>query len=247
MNGNKPNKTNSNLVVSVNRMPFEIDFQANNLGIHYTRDITDKQYFYFEKRFLERMKVELDLNLERLFRNHTYLQDPHKNYHDITDDLLDPKTRSRPDLQPYCFFQATISKVFLSHSEWLRFKGIIKRKGFSQKYRFVGWQSLVYPLSNNRLAMGTPSVTRKIGRKLTPSQAQAGAPGAGRRRNASEDLPTHPSGPFERNRHHLRQGRQTHLRQEASVPRRERAGNAAGVQRVQGHRGLLPQGGLLPR
>ena len=53
----------------------------------------------------------------------------------------------------YHIFQRAISKIFLLRSDRRKFEDIIRRKGFHHRYRFAGWQSLVYPLSNNELLL----------------------------------------------------------------------------------------------
>jgi hypothetical protein len=75
---------NTSVIVSVNGMPFEIDFKQNNLGPFYAQDITDTHYIYFQKRFLERMKTELGYNFPKLFKNKSYFMDMYKYYHNIS-------------------------------------------------------------------------------------------------------------------------------------------------------------------
>jgi hypothetical protein len=67
-----------------------------------------------------------------------------------------------PDFRLYQIFQKEIVDVFLKKSAKVKFNGIIKRKGFHQKYRFFGWQSLMYPLSNNELIKEDKRILTKI-------------------------------------------------------------------------------------
>lgn len=62
----------------------------------------------------------------------------------------------------YHMFQMKIVKVYLSKSNWRKFIGIVKRKGFHQKFRFSGWQTILYPLSNNILIQNDKRLLTKI-------------------------------------------------------------------------------------
>lgn len=70
--------------------------------------------------------------------------------------------KSKDTFRIYHIFQRMIYKVFLDESNMKRFKGIIKRKGFHQRYRFAGWQTLLYPLSNNELILRDKKILPKL-------------------------------------------------------------------------------------
>lgn len=82
--GNEEKKTeNRKLVISVNQMPYNIDFEKNCLGLHFTDDIKEPKFHYFQKRFLERMKAELSIDFSKEFKGSPQFEDMYTSYHSI--------------------------------------------------------------------------------------------------------------------------------------------------------------------
>lgn len=83
MQNNRPKTKTTTVSIDINEEPYDIDFFPNYLGPFYALDIKDKHYKYFEKRFLEQMKSELGININKLFGKSDYFNDMYKYYHNI--------------------------------------------------------------------------------------------------------------------------------------------------------------------